>query len=48
MVTDIRGTPLEIDRPEMLATSSPALHAELRDVLDRAEIVHAKTSQNST
>jgi myo-inositol-1(or 4)-monophosphatase len=40
LVTDIRGTPLDIDRPEMLASSSDGLHAELRELLDRAEIVH--------
>lgn len=42
IVTDIRGTPLAIDRPEMLAASSSGLHAEVRTMLDRAEVIHAK------
>ena len=42
IVTDIRGTPLAIDRPEMLAASSTGLHAEVRTMLDRAEVIHAK------
>jgi myo-inositol-1(or 4)-monophosphatase len=42
IVTDIRGTPLAIDRPEMLAASTPQLHAEVRTLLDRAQGLHTK------
>jgi myo-inositol-1(or 4)-monophosphatase len=42
IVTDVRGTPLAIDRPEMLAASSTALHAEVRALLDRVEAMHAQ------
>jgi myo-inositol-1(or 4)-monophosphatase len=45
IVTDIRGAPLEIDRPEMVAASSPALHAEVMQILRQAAAEHAR--QNS-
>lgn len=39
MVTDIRGTPLVIDRPEFVASTCPELHAEVLALLRRAELV---------
>ncbi len=41
IVTDIRGTPLEIDRPEFVAACSPQLHAEVLDLLRRSQQMHA-------
>jgi myo-inositol-1(or 4)-monophosphatase len=36
-LTGVDGTPLDINRPELLAASSPLLHAQLLEVLKRAE-----------
>jgi myo-inositol-1(or 4)-monophosphatase len=41
IVTDIRGTPLDMEKPEMLASASDALHAETLEVLRQAERIHA-------
>jgi len=46
MVTDIRGTPLEIDRPELVAAGSPELHAQVLQTLRHAAAEHAR--QNFT
>jgi myo-inositol-1(or 4)-monophosphatase len=35
-VTGLRGEPLDIERPEMIASAGETLHAEVRQVLDRA------------
>jgi myo-inositol-1(or 4)-monophosphatase len=46
VVTDITGNPLEIDRPELVAASSPELHAEVMQTLRLAAAEHAR--QNFT
>lgn len=45
IVTDIAGTPLDIERPELVAASSPELHAEVMQILRQAAAEHAR--QNS-
>jgi myo-inositol-1(or 4)-monophosphatase len=40
-VTDIHGTALDLERPEMLASASEPLHAETLEILRRAERIHA-------
>ena len=46
IVTDITGDPLQIDRPELVAASTPELHAEVLQTLRHAAAEHAR--QNFT
>jgi myo-inositol-1(or 4)-monophosphatase len=45
IVTDIRGTPLEIDRPELVAAAGSQLHGEVMQLLVQAQERHAACQQ---
>lgn len=44
-VTGLAGEPLDIERPEMIASAGEALHAEVRQVLARAERAASEASR---